>query len=53
MIPVHHGRRAHELLEGSRLVVFPGADHEPHLHDPERFADVVLAHLDAPPPVVT
>lgn len=45
MIPVAHGHHAHELLEGSRLVVFPGAAHEPHVHDPDRFADVVLAHL--------
>lgn len=45
MIPVGHARTAHELLPGSRLVIFPGAGHEPHLHDPERFADVVLAHL--------
>lgn len=45
MIPVHHGRAAHEMLQGSRFVVFPGAGHEPHLHDPPRFADLVAAHL--------
>jgi pimeloyl-ACP methyl ester carboxylesterase len=46
MIPVHHGQHAHELLSGSRLVIFPGAGHEPHVHDPDRFTDLVIAHLD-------
>jgi pimeloyl-ACP methyl ester carboxylesterase len=45
MIPVEHGRAAHDLLEGSRFIVFPHAGHEPHLDDPERFAEVVLAHV--------
>ncbi len=47
MIPIAHGRAAHELMQGSRFIVFPGAAHEPHLHDPERFAEVVLAHVGA------
>jgi pimeloyl-ACP methyl ester carboxylesterase len=47
MIPIRHGQAAHDLLEGSRFVVFPGAGHEPHLHDPERFADLVASHLSA------
>jgi pimeloyl-ACP methyl ester carboxylesterase len=41
VIPVEHGVRAHELLPDSRLVVFPGAGHEPHRFDPERFAELV------------
>jgi pimeloyl-ACP methyl ester carboxylesterase len=45
MIPMKHGENAHRLLEGSRFVVFPGAGHEPHLHDPQRFADLVVAHV--------
>lgn len=44
MIPMKHGENAHAALQGSRFVVFPGAAHEPHLHDPERFADLVAAH---------
>jgi pimeloyl-ACP methyl ester carboxylesterase len=47
MIPVKHGEQAHELLPGSTFIVFPGANHEPHLFDPERFAAAVLAHLSA------
>ena len=42
IIPVQHAHRAHELIPGSRLVIFPGAGHFPHRHDPTRFADLVL-----------
>jgi pimeloyl-ACP methyl ester carboxylesterase len=45
MIPMAHGQNAHELLEGSRFVVFPGAGHEPHLHDPDRFVALVADHV--------
>lgn len=45
MIPVEHGHNAHRLLSGSRLVVFPGAGHEPHMHDPERFAALIAEHV--------
>ena len=45
MIPMKHGENAHALLPGSRFVVFPGAAHEPHVHDPDRFADLVLEHV--------
>lgn len=45
MIPMAHGQRAHTLLEGSRFVVFPGAGHEPHLHDPDRFVALVADHV--------
>jgi pimeloyl-ACP methyl ester carboxylesterase len=44
MIPMTHGQNAHERLPGSRFVVFPGATHESHTHDPERFADLVIEH---------
>ncbi len=45
MIPLAHGRNAHAALEGSRFVVFPGASHEPHLHDPDRFTDLLVEHV--------
>lgn len=45
MIPMKHGEHAHELLPGSRFVVFPGALHEPHLTDPQRFVDLVMEHV--------
>ena len=42
MIPVAHGRAAHELVPGSRLEVFPEAGHFPHLDDPIRFVRVII-----------
>jgi pimeloyl-ACP methyl ester carboxylesterase len=44
IIPWQHGQEASELMAGSRLVIFPGAGHEPHLHDPERFATLLVEH---------
>lgn len=38
IIPVSHGRRAHELVPGSRLEVFERSGHFPHLDEPDRFA---------------
>ena len=37
IIPPGHGRRAHELIPGSRLEVFESSGHFPHLDRPERF----------------
>jgi pimeloyl-ACP methyl ester carboxylesterase len=45
MIPMKHGVHAHELLPGSRFEVFAGATHEPHMQDPQRFADLVVGHV--------
>jgi pimeloyl-ACP methyl ester carboxylesterase len=41
IIPVDHGRQAHELMPGSRLEIFPDAGHFPFNDDPERFAAVL------------
>ena len=41
IIPVAHGRAAHELMPHSRLEIFPGAGHFPFNDDPDRFARVV------------
>jgi pimeloyl-ACP methyl ester carboxylesterase len=41
MIPVEHGRRAHELMPGSRLEVFEGAGHFPFNDAPAHFAEVL------------
>jgi pimeloyl-ACP methyl ester carboxylesterase len=38
IIPVAHGRRAHELIPGSRLEIFERSGHFPHLDEPDRFA---------------
>jgi len=41
IIPVAHGRGAHELIQGSRLEVFADAGHYPHMDDPHRFAELL------------
>jgi pimeloyl-ACP methyl ester carboxylesterase len=41
MIPAWHATTAHEAIRGSRVVLFEGAGHFPHLEDPERFARVL------------
>jgi pimeloyl-ACP methyl ester carboxylesterase len=41
IIPLDHGRRAHELIPHSRLEVFPGAGHFPFNDDPEHFVEVL------------
>ena len=42
-IPIEHGRRAHELIPGSRFETLPRAAHFPHLEDPDGLADVAAA----------
>jgi pimeloyl-ACP methyl ester carboxylesterase len=50
IIPVRHGRRAHDLIRGSRLEVFPDAGHFPHGTDPYRFARVLREFVDTTEP---
>jgi pimeloyl-ACP methyl ester carboxylesterase len=45
VIPVSHGRHAHEVIAGSRLEVFEQSAHFPHMDEPARFARVVLDFL--------
>ena len=50
LIPVNHGRAAHESMPGSRLEVFEDAGHFPFNDDPDRFVDVLtdfIATTDA------
>jgi pimeloyl-ACP methyl ester carboxylesterase len=37
IIPPGHGRRAHQMVPGSRFELFEAAGHFPHLDEPERF----------------
>ena len=41
IIPVEHGREAHEAMPGSRFEVFPDAGHMPHDADPDRFVELL------------
>ncbi|HEY2650490.1 MAG TPA: alpha/beta fold hydrolase [Solirubrobacteraceae bacterium] len=45
IIPVRHGQRAHEAIPGSRLEVFDGVGHLPHLEAPGRFVAVLERFL--------
>ena len=46
VIPVSHGRNAHELVPSSRLEVFSGAGHFPHMDEPQRFLDVLSDFME-------
>ncbi len=41
VIPSSHARALHRHIPGSRLVIFPGAGHEPHRRHVDNFADAV------------
>ena len=41
MLPVAHAREAHDAMPDSRLEIFDGAGHLPHLDDPKRFVAIV------------
>jgi pimeloyl-ACP methyl ester carboxylesterase len=45
MIPVAHGRAAHEQIPHSRLELFPKAGHYPFEEDPERFVEVLRSFI--------
>jgi len=50
VIPVAHGRAAHEAVAGSRLEIFPGAGHFPHRDAPRRFVEVLLDFMQTTEP---
>ena len=50
IIPLAHGQRAHEIVPSSRLEVFPGAGHFPHVDEPQRFIDVLVDFMDTTDP---
>jgi len=50
IIPVRHGRHAHEAIPGSRLEIFDGVGHLPQLEAPGRFAAVLERFLDETEP---
>ena len=50
IIPALHGVRAQKLMPGSRLELFEGAGHFPHLEDPARFAGLLREFTDGTEP---
>jgi pimeloyl-ACP methyl ester carboxylesterase len=51
LIPVRHGREAHEHMPGSRLEVYAGAGHFPHRDEPRRFATTLLDFVRSTEPM--
>jgi pimeloyl-ACP methyl ester carboxylesterase len=41
IIPVAHGRAAHDAVPGSRLEVLPGVGHFPHVESPAAVVDIL------------
>jgi pimeloyl-ACP methyl ester carboxylesterase len=50
IIPVAHGRAAHEFVPDSRLEVFAAAGHFPHRDEPVRFAATIANWMEEAPP---
>jgi pimeloyl-ACP methyl ester carboxylesterase len=50
IIPVEHGRLAHEHVPGSRLEVFGASGHFPQLDEPERFIEVLIDFVNSTEP---
>jgi pimeloyl-ACP methyl ester carboxylesterase len=49
IIPSWHARTAHQAIAGSRIEMFEGAGHFPHLDEPERFAGVLTDFINSAP----
>jgi pimeloyl-ACP methyl ester carboxylesterase len=50
IIPVRHGKHAHETIAGSRLEIFDGVGHLPQLEAPARFVAVLERFLEETEP---
>lgn len=52
IIPVAHAYAAHDAIPGSRLEVFEGVGHFPHVEDPLRFAAVLTDFIETTEPAL-
>ena len=50
IIPVAHGRHAHEIVPGSRYVEIPGSGHWPMLDAPRRIVAELSSFIDETDP---
>lgn len=50
VIPVSHAHAAHEAIPGSRLEVFEGVGHYPHVEAPERFVALLSEFIESTVP---
>jgi pimeloyl-ACP methyl ester carboxylesterase len=46
MIPAWHATTAHQAIPGSRVELFEGAGHFPHLDEPDRFAALLAEFIE-------
>lgn len=53
IIPVEHGRAAHELIPTSRLEIMEGVGHFPHVEQPDTFADLLVDFVEHTDPAST
>lgn len=53
IIPVEHAHAAHEAIPGSRLELFTGCGHFPHVQEPIRFADLIHEFISTTDPSPT
>jgi len=50
VIPVQHAHDAHAAMAGSRLEIFAGVGHFPHVEDPRRFVEVLSDFMESTAP---
>jgi pimeloyl-ACP methyl ester carboxylesterase len=50
IIPVEHGYEAHAAIEGSRLEIFDGVGHYPHVEAPQRFVALLTEFVETTVP---
>ncbi len=50
IIPAHHGERAHETIDGSRLEIFDDVGHLPQIEAPGRFVAVLERFIEETEP---
>ena len=50
LIPVEHAHATHAAVPGSRLEIFEGIGHFPHVEAPERFLDCLVDFIDTTAP---
>ncbi len=50
LIPVAHAHATHDAVPGSRLEIFEGVGHFPHIEAPERFLECLSSFIDTTTP---
>lgn len=53
IIPIEHGKAAHEIIAGSRFEVMEGCGHFPHVEEPRKFAELLEDFIATTEPSTT